>query len=201
MKAVALVASGRKKGNCYDFALYTLERLKEKGVDTELINFYEKKILPCYCAYECLQKFDPRKRKNAPCPITDDVPLIWEKAWAAHILLIFVPTYGGLPPASWVAFTQRTQGLTPPEKIKSVVSAVVLASPHLSIGTEWIPAIIADEIKHMNKIVAVYEVFNTAQYRTENLFGCLITENEIKNRLIFLVTRTLEIYNSMGITP
>ena len=200
MKAVALVASGRKKGNCYDFALFILEHLKEKGVDTELIKFYEKKILPCFCAYECLQKFDPQKQVNAPCPIHDDVPLIWQKAGAADILLIFVPTYGGLPPAPWVAFTQRTQGLTPPEKTNSVVSAVVLASPHLSTGTEWTPAIIADEIKHMDKEVAAFELFNNAGYKTENLFGRLITENEIKRRLIFLVARTLEIYK-MGKTP
>jgi multimeric flavodoxin WrbA len=58
MKAVALVASGRERGNCYDFALFTLECLKEKGVDTELINFYDHQILPCSCAYECLQKFE-----------------------------------------------------------------------------------------------------------------------------------------------
>ena len=30
VKAVALVVSGRKKGNCYDFAQYTLDILEER---------------------------------------------------------------------------------------------------------------------------------------------------------------------------
>ena len=74
---------------------------------------------------------------------------------------------------------------------------MVLASPHLSIRTEWTPAIIADEIKHMDKIVAAFEVFNNDGYKTENLFGCLITEEEVKRRLLFLVARTLAIYKKM----
>ncbi len=197
MKAVALAVSARKKGNCYDFALFTLGYLKEKGVDTELINFYDHQILTCHCTYECVQKFDPQKQVNAPCPLNDDVPLIWQRSWAADILLILVPTYGGLPPASWVAFTQRTQGLTPPDQSKSVVSAVVLASPHWSTGTEWTPVIIADEIKHMNREVAAYEVINNAGFETENLFGHLIKEMEIQRRLIFLADRTLKIYKDV----
>ena len=59
VKAVALVVSARKKGNFYDFAQYTLDILEKKGINTEMINFYEY-ILPCHCAYECLQKFDPQ---------------------------------------------------------------------------------------------------------------------------------------------
>lgn len=194
MKAVALVVSARKKGNCYDFAQFTLDYLKKKGIDTELINFYEHNITSCHCNYECVQSYDPQIHCNKECPIADDVYHIWKKTRTAEILLIFIPTYGGLPPASWVAYTQRMQPFPTkvPENVKkTVVCAVVLASPHWSTSTEWTPAIMADEIKHMDREVVGFEVINNAGYETENLFGGLITEKEIQRRLRFLVERIL----------
>ncbi len=63
MKAVALVVSAREHGNCYDFAEYTLDRLRAAGMGTDLVNFYSCTIIPCQkCAYECVQKYDPEKR-------------------------------------------------------------------------------------------------------------------------------------------
>lgn len=192
IKAVALVVSARKKGNCYEFAQFILDYLEKKSIDTEIINFCEYKINPCCCSYECVQVYDPHIRCNNECPLEDDVLNIWEKTKAAEILLIFVPTYGGLPPASWVAYTQRMQPLYTTDEIKKgFVCAVVLASPHWSAGTEWTPAIMADEIKHMNREVVGFEVINNAGYETENLFGGLITEHEIQRRLLFLAERIL----------
>jgi multimeric flavodoxin WrbA len=48
---------------------------------------------------EYIQKFDPQKRVNTECSINDDVTPIWRKTWNAEILHLFIPTYGGLPPA------------------------------------------------------------------------------------------------------
>jgi multimeric flavodoxin WrbA len=197
MNGLALIISARKHGNCYDFARFTLDRLEAADVETELVNFYDYQITPCQrCAYECLQRRDPQKGVSAPCPIDDDVRALWEKVWAATILFLFVPTYGGLPPALWVAFDQRAQAFfreAPVEKLqKSVVSAVVLASPHWSSGAEWTPAIIANEVKCMGRRVAGFEVINNAGFETENLFGRLINEEEIRRRLMFLADRTLE---------
>jgi multimeric flavodoxin WrbA len=50
MKAIALVISARKNGNCYDFAKFILKRLKKTDIETELINFYDYQITndsPC----------------------------------------------------------------------------------------------------------------------------------------------------------
>jgi multimeric flavodoxin WrbA len=196
LKALALVVSGREKGNCYDFAHFVLEQLENREVRTELINFYDQSITPCHCAYECLLSFDPQRGVSLPCPIDDDVQTIWKKTRAAHILLIFVPTYGGLPPAVWTAYVQRLQPFlkeiqdTPDT---SVVSTVVLASPHLSLSTEWTPCIMADEIKHMGRIIAVFEVINTAGFGLEPLFNSLLEEEEIQRRLTYLAERTLTI--------
>jgi len=197
MKAIALVVSAREHGNCYDFARFVLDRLAGSDIETELVNFYKYQIRPCeYCAYECMQRRDPQKGINAPCPINDDVHMIWEKTWTAEILLLFVPNYGGFPPALWFAFSQRAQAFfreAPVEKLKnSVISAVTIAAPHFSSGAQWTPSIMADEVKWMDRRVAGFEVINNAGFETESLFGGLIKESEIRRRLEFLTDRTLK---------
>ena len=198
MKATALVVSARQHGNCYDFAQFTLDRLAASGVKTELVNFYEYRITPCQrCEYECLQRLDPRKKADSPCPIDDDVRAIWEKTWSSEILLLFVPTYGGMPPALWLAFSQRTQAFykeAPVEKLhRMVISAVLLSSPHQSSGASWIPSFMSDEVKGMDRKVACFEVITQTEFETEYLFDSLIKESEIQRRLEFMTDRTLQI--------
>jgi multimeric flavodoxin WrbA len=198
VKAAAVIASARKRGNCYDFAEYMLEKFAAVHVNTELITLSEYNITPCQgCTYQCVQEFNPQKRVNTPCPITDDVKSIWEKMWGAEILLLYIPTYGGLPSALWVALSQRSQGIRKNflKKVVQgyVVSAVVLASPHWSGIGERTPSIVADQIKTMDRKVAGFEVINNSGFKTENLFGRLIREEEIQRRLNFLVDRTLDV--------
>jgi multimeric flavodoxin WrbA len=198
MKAVALVVSARQHGNGYDFARHVLGRLESAGVETELVNFFDYRITPCQrCEYECLQRLDPLKGVDAPCPIDDDVRMIWERTWTAEILLLFVPNYGGLPPALWVAFSQRSQPFfrkAPVDRLqKSVVSAVVIASPQNSSGAQWTPSIMADEVKWMDgRKVACFEVINNAGYDREGSFGGLIEEEDVRRRLDYVADRTLE---------
>lgn len=197
MKAIALVASARERGNCRDFAQFVLDQLAANDVETELVNFYDYQIRPCeHCAYECLQHHDPQMGVDALCPIDDDVRAIWKKTWAAEILFLFVPNYGGFPPALWFAFSQRMQAFfrkAPVEKLKkSVVSAVIIGAPHFSSGAQWTLSIMADEVKGLDRRVAGFEVINSAGFETESLFGGLINEAEIKRRLEFLSDRTLK---------
>ena len=198
MKAVALVVSARPRGNCYDFAEFMLARLQSEGVETELVNFDDYHITPCqHCAYECIQHVDPRKGVDAPCPIDDDVLSIWKRTWAAEILLLFIPNYGGLPPALWFAFSQRYQSIyrqAPLEKLKhSVVSALVLAAPHQSGGAPWLLSYIGDEVKGLDRKVAGFEVINPTEFDIEYSFSRLIGQPEIQRRLEFLADRTLKV--------
>jgi hypothetical protein len=77
-----------------------------------------------------------------------------------------------LPPALWVAFNQRTQGILekPPKDNleKYVVSAVVLASPDGSGIGEHTPSIVADQIKNMGRKIAGFEIINNSGFETEN---------------------------------
>ena len=197
MKAIALVVSAREHGNCYDFAQFVLDDYKKQGLETELINFYDHQITPCqHCEYECLQRLDPTKGVDAECPIKDDVRMIWEKTWQAEILLLFVPNYGGMMPALWEAFSQRSQAFfrqAPLEKLKHyVVSAVVIVSPHQSSGAAWALSCMADEVKGMDRKVAGFEVVNPPQFQAEYTFSPLIQNDEIQRRLQFLAGQTLK---------
>ena len=203
MKAIALVVSAREHGNCYDFAKFALDALHNKGVETELINFHDHQITPCqHCDYECIQRIDPQKGKDGLCPIQDDVRMIWEKTWQAEILFLFVPNYGGMPPALWLAFSQRSQAFfrqAPVEKLKrSVISAVILASPHQSSGAAWALSFMADEVKGMDRKVASFEVINPPQFQREYTFTPLIKDIEIQRRMEFLAKRTLEIARALN---
>jgi hypothetical protein len=122
--------------------------------------------------------------------------MIWEKTWQAEILFLFVPNYGGMPPALWLAFSQRSQAFfrqAPVEKLKrSVVSAVLLASPHQSSGAAWVLSFMADEVKGLDRKVAGFEVINPPQFQEEYTFTRLIQNSEIQRRLDFLAKRTLQ---------
>jgi multimeric flavodoxin WrbA len=203
MKAVALVFSARKKGNCYDFARFILNKLEKRGVETEIVNFCEYDIKPCQnCDYECLARINPKtgRKEYGECPVKDDVANIWHKVWNADIFLMFVPTYGGVPPALYVSFTQRYQSLwrkaPPKEELQGkVIAAVVLASPDGALGGELTPAIVAGELRchiSMGYRQGRFEVINNAGYKTDNVRGRLIQEKEVRNRLSFLANRILK---------
>lgn len=204
MKAVALVVSARQKGNCYDMAKNVLSRLESNGVETELVNFDDYRITPCqHCDYECVRHNGP-KGANLPCPIDDDVRDIWEKTWAAEILLLFVPNYGGLPPALWTAFSQRSQSFfrqAPADKLeKSVVSAVVIASPANSSGAQWAPSIMADEVKWLGRKVASFEVIDNGGFGMEHFHGNLIDVPEVQRRMEHLADHTLLVAKKVNAT-
>jgi len=203
-KAIALVFSARKKGNCYDFARFMLDKIEKTAkAKTELVNLCDYKIQPCQnCDYECLSRVNPKtgRKEFSECPVKDDVEDIWRKAWSSDILLMFVPTYGGVPPALYVSFTQRYQSLwrkaSPREDLeKKVIAAVVLASPDGALGGELTPAIVAGELRghiSMGYRHGGFEVINNAGYKTDNIRERLIEEDEVKNRLSFLAKRVLE---------
>jgi multimeric flavodoxin WrbA len=197
MKAIALVVSARNHGNCYDFAHFTLTHNQKSGIDTELINFNDYRITPCHgCEYQCVQHVDKVRGKDAPCPIEDDVRAIWEKTWSADILYLFIPTYGGLPPALWLAFSQRSQAFyrqAPVEFLKkSVISAVIIAPPHQSSGAPWIYSLMGDEVKGLDRKVAGFEIVNPTEFSQDYTFNPLIHEPEIQRRLEFLADRTVK---------
>ena len=101
-----------------------------------------------------------------------------------------------MPPALWLAFSQRAQSLKAPSQENSLISAIVLSSQNTSNGAQWIPSIISDEIKWMGKKVACFEIINNNGYEFGNSYGGLIKEVEVKQRLDFIVDRSYRLANS-----
>lgn len=102
MKALAVAFSARKKGNCYRLVEHCLNRLVEKGWETELLKTYDLQITPCnQCDYECF--------KNGKCPVHDDIPMIYEKCQQADTVIFALPNYGGHLTSLYFAFAERGQ--------------------------------------------------------------------------------------------
>jgi hypothetical protein len=95
-----------------------------------------------------------------------------------------------------VAISQRSQAFFREASLetlkKSVVSTVVIATPHNTSGAQWTPSIMVDEVKWLDRKVASFELINNSGYATDGLFGSLIKEKEIQARLDFLTDRILE---------
>ncbi|MFX0201525.1 MAG: flavodoxin family protein [Candidatus Hodarchaeota archaeon] len=105
MRIVALVCSARERGNCYDLAEFIIRKVRAKGAETEIINAYDYKIIPCsHCNYECF-------KTPKACPICDDVPEIWMKLKAADGVILAIPIYYGMPSALFKALIERAQGI------------------------------------------------------------------------------------------
>jgi multimeric flavodoxin WrbA len=177
--------------------------MEKKGVETEFVNLCDYDVKPCQnCDYECLAWVNPEsgRKEYRECPVKDDVESVWRKVWKADVFVMFVPTYGGVPPALYVAFTQRYQSLwrkAPAKKelSKKVIAAVVLASPDGAMGGELTPAIVSGELRghiSLGYRLGGFEVVNNSGYKTNNVRGRLIEEKEIQNRLAFLTDRILE---------
>jgi len=109
VKALGLIFSARKRGNCYDCANYCLDRLREESIETQLINIHDYTIEPCnHCNYEC---FSERIRGTKEiCPINDDLPQIYHEFEDSSIIILGVPTYVGQVPSLFRIFEERRLG-------------------------------------------------------------------------------------------
>lgn len=142
MKVVAVVGGGRKGGNCDAVANKLVAHLARFGIsdlEANIMELAQYKVLPCReCSYECF---------HARCPVDDEAHKLIHAMYSADVTLLIVPTYGGLPPASFVALLQRRQNemtkLCPP---KQFVVGVVLANESGDYD-EFTPAIVRSTVE------------------------------------------------------
>ena len=106
LKVAGIVFSARREGNCLNCMKYCLEKLKEKGFSTILINAYDYNIKPCsHCNYECYA--DVIRGRKEECPVQDDVSEMYMKLRNADLLVFAIPCYGGHVPALYKAWNER----------------------------------------------------------------------------------------------
>ncbi len=85
MKVLGICGSPRRGGNTEYATQYTLDRIAERGFETELIRLCDQSVHYCNACYKCVQE----KR----CTINDDLEEIFQKIEAADGLIMASPVY------------------------------------------------------------------------------------------------------------
>lgn len=177
MKVLGLVFSARKEGNCLKCLAHCLDSLRGYGAETEIVNAFEFTITPCsHCDYEC---FSSKK-----CPITDDVPALYEKCEHADVLICAVPTYSGHLSSLYFAFAERSQPMMEDRdqfvNILRKVNFIVLGN--LSSGGDMALHEALYGLAHYDFWPEVL-LFPAEEYGRSSIKGDLIEIPEVRTRL------------------
>ncbi|MBX5320613.1 MAG: flavodoxin family protein [Candidatus Bathyarchaeota archaeon] len=197
MKALGIAFSARKRGNCLNCIEYVLARLKEKGLETEVINAYKYEIKPCsHCNYECFAHII--RGKEEECPVQDDVQKIYKAMQEADVVILAIPTYSGKPAGIYSAFKERAQGVFKGyEEFKSTILNKIIAL--IVIGN--VPA--GGDLTYHSVILDHYDCKNpppsillqSAEYSRGSLYGDLLEDEKVRDRLdnlVKLIFKSLE---------
>jgi len=177
-KVLGVSFSARKGGNCFKLVSYCLEKFKERGFETEVLNAYEHEITPCsHCNYDCFN--------NRECPIKDDVPLIYQKCESADILIFGVPTYGGHLSSLYFAFAERSQSIFRSfqeytEKLLKKINFIIIGN--LSAGGDMA---LHEALYSFVNLSFWPEtlLFPAREYGRSSIKGDLVNDAEVKKRL------------------
>jgi multimeric flavodoxin WrbA len=198
MKALGITFSARKRGNCLNCVEYVLVNLKDQGFENEIINAYDYEIKPCsHCNYECFAH--ELRGKDERCPIQDDVREIYTKMKEADIVVLAVPTYGGKAASLYCAFAERAQGVIKSyEESRNIILTKTIAL--IVIGN--IPA--GGDLAYHTVILDHYDskhpppslLLHSAEYGQGSVYGTLLEDEKVKDRLDDLVNLILKRWKS-----
>ncbi len=184
-----MVFSARTGGNLSDLAselFAEVFRLCPEAEDKiQIIEVARYKVEPCNgCRYECLLG----KESGYMCPISDDVVALWRLALASKVLVYFVPAYGGMPPATWVAFRQRYHALLhhQPEALATkdgVVAAVTISEPLGTKAGDVSQTVIRHSLAGGSRPLIFHESIVPSDYGLNSLRDRLVSHPAILARL------------------
>jgi multimeric flavodoxin WrbA len=107
-KAVVVMGSPRKSGNCAALAERTAAGLADSGVSVETFNLHEMNIKPCTACDSCTESADTL------CVIEDDMQTLYPKLLGADALVIATPVYWFTMSAQTKLFMDRCYALGSP---------------------------------------------------------------------------------------
>ncbi|MGB9717410.1 MAG: flavodoxin family protein [Thermoproteota archaeon] len=177
-KVLGVSFSARKEGNCLRLVTYCLNKFREQGFETEVLNAYEHEIIPCsHCNYECFN--------DKECPLKDDAPLIYQKCVSADILIFSIPTYGGHLSSLYFAFAERSQAVFKSfqeckEKLLKKINFIIIGN--LSAGGDMA---LHEALYSFVNLSFWPEtlLFPAREYGRSSIKGDLINDPEVKKRL------------------
>lgn len=184
---VGMIFSARTGGNLSDLAhsLFSNVKARLPATEAELLEISRHRVMPCNgCAYECL--LGPRP--GTFCPHEDDDTLaLWHKAKSCDLLVYFLPTYGGLPPAAWVAFQQRFHGLFARSEAAinpdGKVAVLTLCDPLGSKKGDISQHVILHTLAGRDRPVVCYEQIISSNYGLNSLQDRLIVNAAVQARV------------------
>lgn len=195
-RLLGVVFSARTGGNLYDLASHVFAKVStmRADLDPEIIEIAHYRVEPCnHCQYECLLS----RESGYVCPIEDDVLSLWRKVLSSEILVYFLPTYGGMPPATWFAFRQRYHGVFRclPEAARASEGKIAVVSVYDPAGAKTGDVsqdVIAHYLASQGRQVASYETIIPSTYGLNSLRDRLIEHAEVRDRLDVMGRRIAE---------
>ncbi|MCK4527116.1 flavodoxin family protein [candidate division WOR-3 bacterium] len=188
MKSLGLIFSARKAGNCLSCVKYCLDKFKKQGFETEFLNAYNLKIMPCsHCNYECFAR--PKKE----CPIKDDVKMMYSKIISSNVLLFAIPDYVGHPSGLYRAWFERGCMLDWGEYEKGILlkpRGYIVIGNITAEGDQVLHEILTEFYNTSHRPEAI--LLQAREYERDSLKGDLIEATEVKRRLDKLVERVLK---------
>lgn len=192
MKCIAIVGGARFKGNSFEIANHILENLpNDIFTKKKIIELAGTSIEPCQnCNYECL-------RKEEKCPQNDDVFDIWNDIYSSNFVLFVTPTYGGTPPALWIALFERIHGVIRELKLNKnqLIASIVIANdggPKGANAGEFTPDIMRGLLKVWKADEKHFLRIKPLDHKKSSIKLGLIEEESIKNNVNSLANKVIE---------
>lgn len=172
--------------------LFTAMSNRAPDLRTQLVEVSGYHVSSCNgCQYECLLGH----AAGYQCPVQDDVPDLWRQAAESDLLVYFLPTYGGMPPATWVAFQQRYHGVFRKLSRNSAgtIAAVTLHDPLGTRSGDVSQSVIVHHLAGQPRKLLSYEPIIAANYGLNALQDRLIDHPEIQARVDGLGVRMAQL--------
>jgi len=198
MKALGIVLSARRRGNCLNSTEYVLTKLKEQGFETGVINVYDYEIRPCsHCNYECFAR--ELRGQDEDCPIQDDVPKIYSIMKEADVIVVAVPTYHGKAASLYCAFEERTQRISRDfeelqNTILNKIIALIVIGNTTAGGDLAYHTVISDYRDCKYPLSSV--LLQSREYGQRSIYGTLLEDEKVRDRLNNLVKSVLKQWES-----
>lgn len=187
----------------YDLAREFLHRISRMAPETvtRIVEVSRYKVNPCNgCKYDCLLRKEPGYR----CPLEDDVLDLWRLALNSDLLIYFVPTYGGMPPATWVAFQQRYHGVfSLPEAAVAKDGLIAVVTVHEPLGTkagDVSQQVIVHSLAGGTRRLISYEAIIPSNYGLNSLRDRLVLHAGIQARIDAMSKRIAQVLEAPDMT-
>lgn len=109
MKAIGIVGSPRLGGNTEVLTRYTLDKIREEGIETELIRLAGLDIRPCNGCMVC--------RQGERCTINDDVMPVYDRMKETEAIILASPVYFSSCTALLKALIERAGFISGPRRV------------------------------------------------------------------------------------